>query len=141
MLRLLNDGETTFLHASIPFDDLMRRYGESDVALHVESFQMKYALQTRLSFSTKIMDCLVGGCAVLAIGPQMNAGIRYLYNEKAALCAWDRPMIQRAVQSLIDHPETVCAYAEQALACARRNHDPKTVRAGLNRDLETLIKA
>lgn len=138
MHKELNDGVTTFLHAAIPFEDLMRRYRESDIALHVESFRRKYALQTRLSFSTKIVDCLAGGCAVLAIGPKINAGIRYLQNENAAVCVEDERWIQPEVQRLIDHPEQICVYAGKALDCARRNHDPNTVRAALKQDIEVL---
>ena len=62
----LDDGQYCFVHAAIPADDLRRAYAQSDIALHVESFDKKNALITRLSFSTKIVDCLASGCAVLA---------------------------------------------------------------------------
>ena len=76
---------------------------------------------------------------MLAIGPEMNAGIRYLRSEDAAICVNNRKMIQQQVQRLIDHPELVHAYANKACDCARRNHDPDIVRAKLKRELETLV--
>lgn len=136
--RALDDGCTSFVHPPVPYAALQRLYADSDVALHVESFRKKYALLTRLSFSTKIVDCLASGCAVLAICPQQNAGWRYLRREDAAVCVCRAADIAPAVRALACSPETVRAAARRAAACCARNHAPAQVRAGLCRELETL---
>ena len=84
--RKLHDGQNSFLHDAIPYKALTERYKESDIAVHVESFDLKNRLLTRLSFSTKIIDCMNSGCAILAIGPETQAGIAYLKENDAAIC-------------------------------------------------------
>lgn len=50
----------------------------SDVLVHVESFEQEDIEATRLSFSTKIYEYMATGKAVLAIGPDAVASIDYL---------------------------------------------------------------
>ena len=68
------------------YQGLIEKYRNSDVAVHVESFDLKNRLTTRLSFSTKIIDCMNSGCAILAIGPNSQAGMAYLKDNNAAIC-------------------------------------------------------
>ena len=124
----LDDGQCCFVHAAIPADDLRRAYAQSDIALHVESFDKKNALITRLSFSTKIVDCLASGCAVLAACPEMNAGWQYLKNTGAAYCV-DKPAeIGAAVRALVQ---------DKALR-AIQGHDAPSIREQLYAELSAL---
>ena len=50
----------------------------SDVLVHVESFEQKDIEATRLSFSTKIYEYMASTKAILAIGPDSIASMRYL---------------------------------------------------------------
>lgn len=129
ILARLNDGTLSRVHPAVPFAELQRIYRDSDVAVHAESFRKKYALLTRLSFSTKIVDCLGSGCAVLAIGPKENAGIRYLEREDAGVCVHGEAEIDAAVAALCANSSAVQAWGEKALSLARRNHDPARTRA------------
>lgn len=136
----LNDGTASFVHPAVPSDELARRYSESDVALHVESFKKKYALLTRLSFSTKIVDCLASGCAVLAICPSINAGWQYLKANDAALCVGDPSTIEKAVREMVTDPLLRLHYEEKAAALLREKHDAHQIRQGLLDDLSTLAR-
>ena len=140
MAQSLDDGEGCSTHAAIPYEELTKTYRQSDVALHVESFQRKYALLTRLSFSTKIVDCLGSGCAVLAICPAMNAGLQYLQDEDAALCLTDPRGIAKAVERLSRDAALRQSYKQKAVACLRRNHNARQVRDGLLADIRQLAK-
>ena len=53
--QLLNDNKNIFLHSAISQKELSEVYKSSDIALHVESFELKYRLLKRVSFSTKIV--------------------------------------------------------------------------------------
>ena len=64
---LLDDGRSSFVHGLVTPETLKGLYQESDVAIHCESFDLKYRLMTRLSFSTKVIDCFQSGCAILCI--------------------------------------------------------------------------
>ena len=122
MNNILNNGTCTFTHPAVPMEELKLCYCKSDVALHVESFRLKYALQTRLSFSTKIVDCLSSGCAVLAICPAINAGFQYLKQEDAALCVCEAKALPNEVRRICKDNQLRQYYKKQARNCLHRNH-------------------
>ena len=138
--RILNDGVNSRLHAAITMEELKKRYANSDIALHVESFQKKNALLTRLSFSTKIVDCLASGCAVLAICPPINAGWQYLKENDAALCVDSKDGIEAAVQSLVENEALREKYAAKAACLLRENHDEQRIKRKLYKDLSALVE-
>lgn len=133
--KILNDGQCSFVHEPVTMDVLKKRYAQSDVALHVESFKKKYALQTRLSFSTKIVDCLASGCAILAICPSINAGWQYLKQEDAAVCIDDLDAIYQAVHTLICRKKERESYSQKARCCILRNHNKVNIKQGLYKEL------
>lgn len=132
----LQDGAASFVHPAISAKELKTRYAGSDIALHVESFQKRNALVTRLSFSTKIVDCLASGCAVLAICPAMNAGWQYLRDEGAALCVCEPQQIGAAVRQLVTDDGERRRLAAAARECAQRRHDAAGIRNRLYEELQ-----
>ena len=130
--RKLNDGKNSFLHAAVPYSELVKKYRESDVAVHVESFDLKNRLITRLSFSTKIIDCINSGCAVFAVGPSTQAGIAYLMDNDAAVCVKDLTELQSIVENLINNKEIIDEYSEKAFLLGKRNH--------MKEDIEKLVR-
>lgn len=61
-------------------------YYNSDVLLHVESFDKRAIAATKYSFSTKIPEYLSAGRCVLAVGPAEVASIRYLADFACVIC-------------------------------------------------------
>lgn len=129
--NLLNDGRTVFNHGLISPDKLSQIYKESDVAIHCESFELKYRLMTRLSFSTKIIDCFQSGCAILAIAWKEHTGIKCLRREDAAICVTAAKDIDYAVTRLVKNPELIKEYAMKAYECEKRNHRIEDVQKKL----------
>ncbi len=138
LLAKLDDGRQCFMHGVVPSDELEKIYTESDIALHVESFTKKYALATRLSFSTKIVDCLSSGCALLAICPSMNSGWQYLRDNDAAMCIDTPGKIYDALRTLALDGDLRRRYAAQAAVCAEKHHSREQCTALLCRDLEAM---
>ena len=136
----LHDGTHSFLHGAIPFSELTERYRESDVAVHVESFDLKNRLITRLSFSTKIIDCMNSGCAILAVGPDTQAGIAYLREHGAAACVCDPKELFSTVRELVDHPEQIRDYAQRARQLGKQNHDRAVIEKHLKQDFREVIE-
>ncbi len=130
----LHDGHHSFMHGAIPFDELTERYRESDVAVHVESFDLKNRLITRLSFSTKIIDCMNSGCAILAVGPASQAGIAYLKEWDAAVCVNRMKELPSTVSGLVDHPESIKEYAMKANRLGRKNHIKSDIEEKIRKD-------
>lgn len=134
--RWLHDDRASFVHDAISAEELVRQYAQSDIALHVESFQKKGAYTTRLSFSTKIVDCLASGCAVLAICPEINAGWQYLRDEGAALCVCEPQQIGAAVRQLVTDNRQRRRLAAAAQECTQRRHDANEIRNKLYQELQ-----
>lgn len=137
----LNDGINSRLHAAVPMEQLRKLYSDSDIALHVESFDAKNRTAVRMSFSTKIVDCLESGCAVLAIADPKQAGISYLKEEDAAICVTDQKKIGNTLKKLASSAEMILEYQEKARACLIKNHSPEMTAAQLNKDLEAAVKS
>lgn len=136
--QLLNDGQNIFLHPAISQIELSEVYKSSDIALHVESFELKYRLLTRLSFSTKIVDCLASSSAVMAISWKEHAGLKYLQKEDAAFCIDDLSVLHEVLQSIANNPEIIIDYANKAWECGKRNHQIELIRHDLFKDFVSL---
>ena len=83
----------------IPSDEVPKVYSNADIALHVESFDLKNRLLTRYSFSTKIIDCLATGCAVMAICHKSQNGLIHLKKHNAAITISDKKEIEGVLNS------------------------------------------
>lgn len=137
--RKLNLANASCVHKAVPFDRLMQIYKESDIAIHCESFDKKYEFDTRLSFSTKIIDCLQSGCAVLAIAWKRHSGLIYLRKEDAAFCVDNLADVEGVLRKIKSSPELIDEYAQKAWQCGRRNHNTEDVRKSLSEDFQHVI--
>lgn len=138
-IKKLNDGRNSFLHSAISYGELAEKYKSSDIAVHVESFDLKNSLITRLSFSTKIIDCMNSGCAVLAVGPSTQAGIAYLKDNDAALCVNDMKDLSRAVADLAGSEELIRQYAAKSIQLGKKNHRKEDIEKGLRQDFNDAV--
>lgn len=137
---VLNDGHSTFLHAPIPAAELMQVYADSDVALCAESFRLTNRLTTRVSFSTKIIDCLQSGCAVMMIAWKEQAGYMYLEKEDAAICVDSLENVEGILRELVEKPEIVVEYRRKALQCLMKNHRREAVQENILNDFKAIVK-
>ena len=134
VMKKLNDGTNTIFHGLVPYQELEQEYRASDVAVFAESFDLKNRLVTRLSFSTKIIDCLNSGCAVLAVGPETHAGMMYLNENDAAICVNRIRDLKQAVRRLAEQPELISEYAQKANRLGQKNHRRTEIERQLRQD-------
>lgn len=134
--RLLNDRVNSYVRGAVSQEELAEKYKKADIALHVESKQLSQRLMTRLSFSTKIIDCLFSGCAVLAYCWSEQSGWRYLKKEDAAICVESKEELRHNLKKICENPQIVQMYAKKAYECCKRNHQKEMVQENLLRDFE-----
>ena len=139
--KKLNDGKNSFLHAAISYDELVQKYHESDVALHVEAFDIKNRQITRLSFSTKIIDCMSSGCAIMAIGPKGQAGIEYLSANEAAICIHNVNEFYKTLKNLVENKSIIQEYSKKAILLGRKNHAREDIEKMLINDFQKVVSA
>lgn len=137
--KKLNDCKNSFLHQAVPYSELIEKYRNSDVAVHVESFDLKNRLTTRLSFSTKIIDCMNSGCAILAIGPNSQAGMAYLKDNNAAICINNIKDIVFEITNVINNTELIKDYSKRAYHLGEKNHVKSNIDKMIKQDFSDVI--
>ena len=137
---ILGESKSITLNPPVNANKLSELYSECDVALHVESFDLKNSLATRLSFSTKIIDCLNSGCATVAIGPRGQAGINYLERTDAAICIRKFEDIKPTLVGLIENPKLICEYVEKARIVGKKNHQKTVVHEMIKNDFNNIMR-
>ncbi|MFV0342989.1 MAG: hypothetical protein ACK5JH_08840 [Anaerocolumna sp.] len=136
----IHDGINAVIHESVSTKKLEEIYKAGDIALHVESFDMKMRMLTRYSFSTKIVDCLASTCSVIAIGPKNNAGIQYLKDKNSAICITNPNTIEKTLRSILNNPKVIMKYQKRAYATVKKYHNPMVVQGDLIKDFEKVIR-
>lgn len=128
----------SYLMGYIPAEKIENIQREADVLVHVESMDLKHRLVVRQSFSTKIVDYLKSGRAILAVGPQEVASIMHLKENKCAFIASDEDEIISTVEKMLSDSNVLNNMAKQAYICGRRFHNRSKMLEMLYRDLENL---
>ena len=141
MKRSINDGKTSHVHKAVSMKELMDIYHQSDVALHVEAFDVTNRHVVRMSFSTKIVDCMDSGCAVMAICDKKQAGGAYLRRNNCAICIHNLSDIEKTLKSIIANPQLLVEIQNKAFEVGRKYHLQKDITKGLISDFENLVNA
>ena len=113
---------------------------DSDIVLHVESFEEKEKFATRLSFSTKIVDLLSCGRSIMAIGWEEAASIKYLKNNDAALVACNEYEIREILKRVAENRSVLAEYSNKSWECGVKNHQIEKIQNSLYNDLNNLIE-
>jgi len=138
--RILHDGKSSFLKGKVSMRVLNEEYSKADIVLHVESFDLKQRLITRLSFSTKIIDLFHSAKCILAICWEDSSPFRYLKKEDAAICISDVKKIKEELLLLINDPKKIKEYSLKSWECGLRNHNFKEVNEDFKNYFDSNIK-
>lgn len=137
--QMIIEGASEFLGKISP-KDIEDVYKKTDIVLHTESFEETEKMMTRLSFSTKIVDCLNSGRTILAIGWEEAASIDYLINNDAALVATNEEEIFNILQEIQRNPSILEEYANKAWNCGKKNHQLTTIQKSLYDDFRNILR-
>jgi len=128
----------SIVKGSIPYEEVKQVLSESDIVLHVESFEKKQREITRLSFSTKIIDCMQSGNCVMAIGPKDVASMQYIIDTEAALVVTSPAEIKKILKEILDTPEIIQKNARKMNLFARKFHNINEVQQKIRNDFESI---
>lgn len=140
MYSMLNIKGSTRLLGSITYDKVKEILQESDIVLHVESFKQNEIKKTRLSFSTKIVDCMQSGSCLLAVGPLETASISLLNNYKIAqvISSNQVEVIKESILNLVNNTEIITKTAAEMHNFASKNHSVQSINKNLYLPLRIL---
>jgi glycosyltransferase involved in cell wall biosynthesis len=139
--RYLDNKKDSVIKGRVSPDELTEIYEKADIALHVESFGIKYRLATRYSLSSKIIDCLSTGCAVMAVCWRGHNGLKYLKKEDAAIAVDNKKEIYKVLNNIVNNTSVISDYAEKALRCGIRNHERSNIQNQISMDLQGVISS
>lgn len=134
MRKVLSEENSIYFKGRVTPEELTFIYKKADIALHVESFDKANKLRTRLSFSTKIVDLMTTGCAIMAIAWEEHAALKYLKDNDAAICIASKEFILPTLSNLVNNPDIIAEYGIKAFEIGQRNHE-KTKTQNFIRDL------
>lgn len=137
---LLNDGRSSFIRGPVNQEELKEKYHQADIALHVESLDLKNRLATRYSFSTKIIDCIFSGCAVMAYCWNQHSGLTYLKKRDAAICVSNKSMLKNTLIKICEDTTIIGRYSQKAYECGMVYHNKSRVQKMLLEDMEQSLK-
>ena len=137
--KVLSEESHIYLKGSVTPKDLKKIYENSDIALHVESFDRANRLRTRVSFSTKVIDLMASTCAIMAVCWNEHAGYKYLKENDAAFCidAYDKILPQ--LQQIVENPRLISEYARKAYQCGLTNHTKEKIQGQIISKFEQVI--
>lgn len=127
------------LYPPKPYAEIKDILNSSDIVLHVESFDKEQERIVRLSFSTKITDCLQSGSMVMGIGPTSVASIDFLKNTPGVITITDTNQIVNKLQSLAENSQTILENAKITHEYAREEMSMSRVQKRLQNDLIGLV--
>lgn len=139
VLEQLNIEGTSRMYGVRPYEEIKRIMRESDVVLHVESFSEEQMKNVRLSFSTKIIDCLQSGSLMMVIGPQGIASVEYPRSIEGVVVVDQLTQLIPTISYLIENPQEIITRARSINNYAREHHGILAVRSRLKNDLHNLV--
>lgn len=125
------------IHSAVPQQEVFEIQQKSDLMLFVEDVDGPDARVARLSFSTKITDYLSSGKCIFAVGHKETAPMQYFINNDAAVIAAEDKEIEEKLSMLVNNPELLVKYAENARDIGIKNHNEEKI---LN-TFDTVIKS
>lgn len=134
-----NNSNSCRLHPSVPFDALMEFYDDYDIALHVEGFDIRSKAKVRMSFSTKIIDCLASGCATMCICENRQGGYAYISSNDLGICIDSPSKIKESLMRIISDPSIINRYREKAHEFGLAHHNSTDVSIATYKEFCELI--
>lgn len=125
---------------SIDANQVKEVQNRGDILVHVESMKLKEKLETRLSFSTKLVDYFERGKCILAVGWKEAASISYLKENTAAIVIDNIEDIELVLNEVLNNQARITEYAIQSWELGRRNHQIEIIRDNFYNTLKILVK-
>lgn len=122
----------------LPIEEVEEFQNSADILVHVEAFNIRDRLKTRLSFSTKLVDYFERKRCILAIGWNESASIIYLRENDAAIVVDDLELLENELRKLIFSPELVEEYGKKGWELGKINHGIEDIRQRLREGLLSL---
>ncbi len=129
------------LKGAVSSDEVRQIQKEADILLHIEGFSDTSIFETKMSFSTKIIDYMLTGIPILAIGPQEVNSIEVLRNNDLATVITKAEDTPKILDDLFANKINLRKKNDNIIKYLKNNRDIHTIQNGIyTRLLRTLNK-
>lgn len=90
------------LKGAVSSDRVRQIQKEADLLLHIEGFSKKSLFEVRMSFSTKLIDYMLTGVPILAIGPSAANSMLVLESNRLATVITDPENMSDGLKAIFD---------------------------------------
>lgn len=141
MKQQLNCPGAVRLAGRIPYREVAQKQAEADLLVHVEPTGLAHRWESRLSFSTKLIDYMQAYRPILAYGLLEQASLAHLKAKDAAFVATNEAELERTLREILARPALLEEYAAKGWACGAACHDIRRIHALLRQDFEEVCNA
>lgn len=128
-ISYMDDKKNSCFMGCKPYPEVCEQMDKSELVLFIESFKKKDIQTTRLSFSTKIIDCMQSSAGILAIGPKEIASMDYLTKNQLGYTITDMSEIESKLAFLADHSDMINDMNKKKVEFAQKYHTNTSVKA------------
>lgn len=121
-LREIQDNKGIVFGGAIPYLEVVKKMGESDVLVVVEGFSEEDVNITRYSLSTKVADSLAAGGAVFAYGSLECGAIEYAKSTGCITVCTEKNLLEETLKEMIFDTELQRKHYDTARMIVRNNH-------------------
>lgn len=134
-----NACENIRYHGFVDAKHLQGIIGESDILLHVESFDEAIVPKLKYAFSTKIAQCLCAGRCFVSYAPAGSASSQYLSNVEGAVLVSDEQALYETLRELVTDPRLRLEQAQKASQTGMKNHRMQTTARWVREEIEAIL--
>ena len=135
----LNRGQSSRIMGRRSYEEIESILHEADIVLHVESFNPSTINIVRYSFSTKIIDCLQSGSALMVIGPAGIASVEYVRAIPGSIIVDNLSQIKTSIKTIVENPHQLIERSKEINSFAKKHHDIVSVRERIKCDFMNLL--
>lgn len=130
ILRKLDLADVMSYNGSLDKKELIDARNNSDILVHVESFDRKNKYITRLSVSTKIPEYLASKRCILAVGPKDVASIKYIADNKSGevINCLKKENMKKIIMEIITNRKKRETFIENANKILKEKHSLEMTR-------------
>ncbi|MBQ8833504.1 MAG: hypothetical protein IJ001_13170 [Oscillospiraceae bacterium] len=104
VLRVLKRCPIVRFHGAVPYEEVQRLTGESDILLLAEGFGKRDVDTVRYSLSTKTADAIASGAAVFACGHRETGAMEYCEKTGCVTVCTDLQQLEKSLRGLLFDP-------------------------------------
>lgn len=133
---ITTDGINVFQH--VPHSETFSLYKKADVLIHVESFEENIIKFTKYSISTKIVEYMAAGRAILCYAPKELTVSQYITESNSGLVASNKDELRYCILELILNSSKRSNLAENGRLWADCNHHQDMIVAKMRNMLKDI---